>query len=108
MRFILGLMIAVAAAIGARAETVFLKEMPSSKISSDDAAASTKPVYQCALVHRGPNVNPVKVPGSQVQWAAEVGKGEQDVASLLKDGKAAVRCKSMRLDAATGRMKAAN
>lgn len=94
--------------VTANADTVYLSAKPGSVITADAAASSTKPVYACQTVHRGPNINPVKVPGTETIWSSAPGKGETNVAALLADGKTAFRCKSEKLDQASGRMKSAS
>ena len=115
MRYFLTLMLFIALCflsyIGrATAETLYFKDKPANLVTADAAAKFTveKPAWQCQRVKRGPNINPVKVPGTNSVWSSDPGKGIEDVAALLDGGKTGYRCKTMALDKMTGRMKAAN
>ena len=95
-------------AVSANAETIYLSSKPSSTITTDQAATAKDGAYQCQLVMRGPNINPVKVPGSETLWSSSPGKAVAEVGPLFANGKQAYRCKKMKLDNVSGRMKAFN
>lgn len=88
------------------ADTVILKDKPGNVITAADAAKAPR-TFKCDEIHRGPNINPVKVPGSKTIWSSDPGKGVDDVAGLLDNNATGYRCKSVALDKATGRMKSA-
>lgn len=100
--------ITFALGIGERAYAdVFLDAKPTSTMSASDAGKSKTPVFKCERVKQGPNINPVKVPGSKTIWAKDIGKGLENAGDLIADGKTIFRCKSMALDPLTARMKKA-
>ena len=107
-RSILAAVATVAIATPAVAETVFLAAKPASTITADQAADAKDGAFKCDRVKRGTSGNPVKVPGSETLWSANPGKGADDAAALLRGGKEAYRCKRMRMDVATARMKSYN
>jgi hypothetical protein len=102
------LLLVASGAVSAQAETVFMPGKPGAIVTADQAADAKDGAFQCQRVRRGPNINPVKVPGSETLWSTNPGKGVDDVAGLFKGGKEAYRCKRMRLDVASGRMKTFN
>ena len=89
----------------AKADTEFLTEAPSATITPADAGKSKDPVFKCERVKRGPNVNPVKVPGSKTIWTKGPIKGIDNAGELLADNKKLYRCKSMLMDNESARMK---
>ena len=82
--------------VTARAETVFLAEVPGDKITKSQALKTlkdeTKSVYKCKLAKSGPNGGPVFKPGAKVTWHTKVGEGIPNVFDMLADKKKVVKC----------------
>lgn len=95
-------------ASAASAETTFHSETPGAQLSASDAAkrmTKKETTFRCRSVRMGKGINPVSVPNSSYTWHAEIGKGLEDAASLLADGKKTVKCETVMIDPETARVR---
>ena len=88
--------------IQARADTVFLTEVPGNKMTKSQALKTmvdpSKSVYKCKLAKSGPNGGPVFKPGAKVTWHSSVGGGIENVFDLLAEKKKVVKCVAVHIE----------
>lgn len=106
--------VAVSALISivAKAETVYLDKAPPSKVSTAEATkhlGTGKTAWKCERVKSGPNINPVKVPGSEASWhiADTLGTPIENPFARLAAEELTYRCKTMMADMSSGRVRVA-
>ena len=96
----------------AKAETVYLADTPSNKVSDEEAlktVASGKTVWKCEFVKSGPNLNPVKVPNTKATWhVVDTLQGLENPFERLAAREKTVRCSEMEANTTNGRIKKAS
>jgi hypothetical protein len=103
----LGMGLVILIALGSlRAFASFHLEQPGNKVSAAEAMkVGTKggEIYRCRKVKVGPSLNPVAAIGSKYTFHSAVGKGVENPADLLADGKKLYRCEAIEVDEISAR-----
>ena len=105
-------LVSLGMAVSANAATVYLPTAPANEASTVDtmkALAKNETAWKCEEVEPGPSINPVKVPGTTATWhlvKTFTGTLENPFVHLA-EAKPTWRCKTMKGDMKTGRVRTA-
>lgn len=106
-KFVLYTSLTLGLASLAHAATTFQLEKPSNEMTIAQAAKAHKPFIRCRKVTLGPSGNPVAVKGAKPSWHTSVGKGIENAAELIADGKKPYKCDAVEIDNESARVKTA-